>query len=180
MASPESSSLNLANQRLSQELSDRKTQLSAELQSGREKECTLGRNAYIWSQSLFTAALLCSVAAAVCGLFFDVSGKIVGGIAALPPLIAFVAVNLKLEERANWHYRKSNMFESLNSRLRYQLPEIPSADNIAAIARDRDKAVADMESEWEHIKATNFSEMLKQKRQLISQMAAANRHTPDS
>jgi len=155
------------------ELLDRKAKLSAELAAGRERECALGRHAYIWSQCLFTLALLCSVGAAICGLFFNASGRVVGGIAALPPLIAFLAVNLKLEERANWHYRKSNIFEALNSRLAYQLPETPTADNIAAIARDRDRAVAEMEVEWERTKSANWSQMLRQKHELMAQMPEA-------
>ncbi len=102
-------------------------------------------------------ALACSLAAAVGGIFFDVSAKIVGGIALLPPLIAYVAVNLNLEPRSSWHYRKADAFRALHSRLMYQLPEIPTIENISEIAKDRDKVGKDMRYEWERTLTMNWS-----------------------
>src|ERR1700675_1815415 len=110
--------------------------LDAELLAVAAREKSLAKSAYLWSQGLFIAALLCSVAAAICGLFFNISGKIVGGIATLPPIIAFVATNLKLEARSSWHYKKYYVLQALHSRLVFQLPENPTADNVSSIAID--------------------------------------------
>jgi hypothetical protein len=141
----------------------RKTALVNELEAARRKAYGNAKSAYLWSQFLFILALGFSVAAAVSGVFFDVSAKIVGGIAALPPLIGFVAVNLKLEGRSSWHYRKSYGMDALRSRLLYQLPEEPTVDNIAAIAEARDKLNDEMQDEWERTITVSWGEMLKQK-----------------
>jgi hypothetical protein len=53
------------------------------------------------------ASLVCSLTAAISGIFFGVSPKIVGAVATLPPLIAYIAVSLRLELRQNWYFRKA-------------------------------------------------------------------------
>jgi len=68
---------------LSDEISERKKRLAKELTRVRDRERSLAQSSYIWSQFLFILALLCSVAAAVMGLFFTISARIVGGVAAL-------------------------------------------------------------------------------------------------
>jgi hypothetical protein len=146
----------------SHEIAERKARLDAELSEADRKAYGLAKSAYLWSQFLFILALCCSVAAVVSGVFFDISPKIVGGIAALPPLIAFVAINLKLEARSSWHYRKSYAMAALRSRLRFQLPEDPTAEHISAIAQDRDNVIDQMESEWDQTITVNWGEMLKQ------------------
>ena len=145
------------------ELTSRKMTLVNELQAAVRKAHGNARSAYLWSQFLFMLALGCSVAAVISGLFFPISAKIVGGIAALPPLIAFIAVNLKLEARSRWHYKKSYGMDALRSRLLYQLPEEPTVDNIAAIAEARDKLNAAMEEEWQTTMIVNWGEMLRLK-----------------
>jgi hypothetical protein len=123
-------------------------ELAEELKSSASAEARRATRSYFVSQGFMIGALACSVAAAVSGIFFSVSPKTVGGLAALPPLIAYVAVNLKFESRENWYYRESVALESLRSRLKYQLPEEPSVDNVAAIAEARDKLTTSMQGEW--------------------------------
>ena len=145
------------------EVSARKSAFAQELNTDSQKYFGLAKSAYLWLQGLFILALCCSVVAAICGLFFEVSGRIVGGIAALPPIIAFVAVDLKLQARSNWHYRKAYALSALRSRLLYQLPAEPTVDNIAAIAKARDDSNDAMEKEWQETMGTNFVDMLKQR-----------------
>ena len=109
------------------------------------------------SVTLMVLALGCSVGAAISGIFFNVSPKIVGGLAALPPLIAFVAVNLKLEGKEAWHYTKQSKLDAIRSRLLYQLPEFPSADNIAAMASLRDEVNGEMQDEWKNNLRMNWN-----------------------
>jgi len=82
---------------------------------------------------LMALALSCSSGAVVAGFFFS-SGKVAGGLALLPTLIAFMVLNLRLDERKDWHSRKHRELEALRYRLRYQIPDNPTADQIAAIA----------------------------------------------
>jgi hypothetical protein len=108
---------------------------------------------------LMLVALGCSVTAAIIGIFLSVSSKIVGGIALLPPLIAYGVVNMKFDGKSSWHYRKSKMLSSLRSRLLYQQPEAPTVDNIAAIARERDELDLKMQAEWDKTLVFNWSGM---------------------
>lgn len=149
---------------LSEEVKSRKDSLLGELETAIRKAHTNGKSAYLWSQFLFICALSSSVVATAVGLFADVSAKTVGGIAALPPLIAFIGVNLKLESRSRWHYEKEYVMDALRSRLRYQLPEEPSADDIAAIASERDKQNARLEEKWQETNVISWIDLLKAKK----------------
>jgi predicted component of type VI protein secretion system len=148
---------------ISPEVVKRKEELASELILTAQREHRLARSAYLWSQALFVLALCCSVAATICGVFFSVSGKITGGIAALPPLIAFLAINLKLDGRASWHYRKAGALRRLHSRLTFQQPEELSVNHIAAVADARDNLVDEMQAEWDRTLTSNFNEIMKQK-----------------
>jgi hypothetical protein len=150
---------------VSEEVQSRKNSLLGELETAVRKAHSNGKSAYLWSQFLFICALSCSVIAAAVGLFANnVSAKTVGGIAALPPLIAFIGANLKLESRSRWHYEKEYVMDALRSRLRYQLPEQPSVDDIAAIASERDKQNARLEDKWQETNVISWVDLLKAKK----------------
>lgn len=133
---------------ISPEIQSRRDRLADELQKGADWQSRDAARSYYSSQTLLFASLGCSVAAAISGIFFDVSSRIVGAVAALPPLIAYVAASLRLELRQNWYFRKSVPLKALRSQLLYQLPEEPTVESVAAIAAARDKLVADMQREW--------------------------------
>jgi hypothetical protein len=105
-------------------------------------------------------ALACSFAAAICGIFLNVPAKIVGGIAILPPLIGYIAVNLKFEAKSMWHYRKSHNLRALKSQLKYQLPEFPEVHDIAAVASERDRVNNKMLEEWKVTLTLNWTGIL--------------------
>ena len=132
----------------SPEVQRRISALDNELRSTAASEGRRATRAYLVSQTFVFLALGCSIAAAICGVFFKVSPRIVGGLAALPPLVAYLAANFRFDVRENWYYRKSVALEGLRSRLQYQLPEEPTVENVAAIAAARDKLVASMQAEW--------------------------------
>lgn len=83
---------------------------------------------------LMFVALSCSACAAIAGFLFA-SAKIAGCFAIMPPLIAFIAVNLRLGSRLAWHRKRQALAEALRHRLRYQLPEHPSAEDVADVSR---------------------------------------------
>jgi hypothetical protein len=130
---------------ISSELKGRIDALAQELQQAAREETRSASKSYYSSQTMLFVSLGCSLAAAIIGLGFAVHRRVVGGIAALPPLIAFVASNFRLEVRQNWYYRKAVALDVLRSRLLYQLPEEPTAENVSAIAAARDKLVTDMQ-----------------------------------
>ncbi len=107
--------------------------------------------------TLTVVSVLCSVIAAGLGFFTSQSSRLVGGIAILTPLIAYVAVNLKLEGKASWHHRKSNALLALVSKLRYELPEEPTAEQIAAVSKAYDALNLVMQREWDATLSFNWS-----------------------
>lgn len=149
---------------VSDEVRRRRDSLLRELETAVRRAHSNAKRAYLWSQFLFTCALSCSVVAAAIGMFTNVSSKTVGGIAALPPLIAFIALNLKLESRSRWHYEKEYVMDQLRSRLQYQLPEEPTIDHIAAIASERDQQNARLEREWQETNAISWIDLIKPKK----------------
>lgn len=149
---------------IAEELLKRKEDLSKELDRAISQESHLAHLNHRFSVCFMVAALSCSVSAAILGFWTDVSSKVVGGLAILPALIAFVAVNLKLERKSSWHYRKRDGLQALRSRLLYQQPVSPSADNIAAIAEAWDKLNQQMQEEWDKDMALNWSGLQTQQR----------------
>jgi hypothetical protein len=139
------------------DIAERKKQLSGELSVAIRRETFLARWNHRFSVALMVVALACSIGAAIGGIFFSVSSKIVGGIAILPPLIAFVAINLKFDAKASWHYRKRDALESLRSRLLYQQPTSPSTDSVASVASDWAVLNRTMQVEWDRLLAFNWN-----------------------
>jgi len=139
------------------ETSKRKVDLERELSNA------AGR-AYFWAQwnhilsiVLMVVALACSVTAGTLGFFTKTPANVVGGIAVLPALIAFVAVNLKCEAKNSWHARRVDGLNGLRSRLMFQLPEPPTIEQIARIANERDMLEVKMQSEWDGNLLLNWS-----------------------
>jgi hypothetical protein len=122
----------------------------------------LAKRNYRFALLLMMITLLSSAAAGVGGLFLGLDGKITGGLALLPGIIALMATTLNPQGRANWHYRKKDALNALRRRLLFELPEAPSADNVASIARDWTEIADSMNGEWEKHFGLNWSTFLKQ------------------
>jgi hypothetical protein len=105
-------------------------------------------------------ALMCSAAAAVAGIIAK-EATAAGIFAILSPLIAYIVANLKLDGKACWYFNRVNALDALRSRLQYELPENPSADNIAAIAHDRSVLVDTMEKMWDKQLVLDWSALSK-------------------
>ena len=111
--------------------------------------------------ALMVLSVLCSVTAAGLGFFTSQSSRLVGGIAILTPLIAYVAVSLKLEGKASWHHRKSNALYALSSRLRYELLEEPTAEQIARVSKAYDALNLAMQREWDATLSFNWRGLMR-------------------
>jgi hypothetical protein len=148
---------------ISPEVQRRISALNDELGRAANDEARNATRAYYWSQTLLILSLGCSAVAAICGIFFSISSRIVGGLAAVPPVIAYFAVSFRLLTRENWYYRKSIALGVLRSRLLFQLPEEPTVNHIASIAAERDKLVASMQVEWYETISKGYSESMEQR-----------------
>src|ERR1044072_3532871 len=100
--------------------------------SHHQHRAKLDHHAAIW---LMLIALLASAGAGLGGLFLDANAKVVGAIALLPGIMALIASTMKYQGKSHWHYRKRDSLSELKLRLLYELPEFPTADNVAAVAR---------------------------------------------
>jgi len=104
---------------------------------------------YYIALAFMIITLLASALAALGGLALGFTAKVTGFIALFPGIIAFAETQIKLQGKANWHYRKRNELETIRQRLDYQLPTNITADNIAAISRSLSEITLAMQKEWE-------------------------------
>src|SRR5947209_4442665 len=107
---------------------------------------------------LMIIVIISSVAAGLGGLAFGWSAHLTGSIAFIPGALAVIAATMKFEGKSNWHYRKLYGFNSLKSRLLYELPLEPSVDNIAALSKERRDLIKEMEKEWEAVLSLSWSQ----------------------
>jgi hypothetical protein len=103
---------------------------------------------YWLSIVLMLITILSSLIAGLAGLLKQLSQEQIGAIALIPGGIALLVSSLKFPGKSDFHYHRINALKALKSRLLLQLPEVPNAEQIAAIARDRDKLLMDMDEEW--------------------------------
>jgi len=136
---------------------ERKTDLAAELELHAIRLRKLADRDRQVCTVLMVLGLSCSIAAAILGFFFSkVPSNVVGGIALLPPLIAFVAVSMKYDGKGSWFSRKSNGLQALRLRLLYELPLEPTADHVAAISSDYRDLNIIMQKEWDETLRFNW------------------------
>ena len=133
----------------SSELVSRRNMLLSELTHERDRALLRAKCNYWISLLLMGGALISSGIAAIGGVFLEWSAKYTGLVALLPGVFAIIATSFKFEGKGNWQDRKAALMDSLRSRLSYQMPEEFNADNIAAVARDRDDRLREMQAAWE-------------------------------
>src|SRR5437762_2750748 len=88
---------------------------------------------------LMILTVLSSVIAGIGGISKSFNPEVVGALALIPGAIALLVSYLKYQGKSSFHYKKIHSLKALKSRLRLQLPERPSADQIAALAKERDR-----------------------------------------
>jgi hypothetical protein len=131
------------------EIRHRIDELSAELESKVKYYRRTALLNHFITLAITVLTLAASATAGLGGLFFDFSGKVAGGIALLPGIFGLIVASLKPHAKANWHYRKVDALQALGRRLKYELPEMPTADNVAAISSALSDLERSMTREWE-------------------------------
>lgn len=92
----------------SPEIVARKNALQNDLDNVIKRSFKKARGNYRLSLFFMTAALGCSVGAGIFGVIAHMP-RAAGALALMPPLIAFVVANLKLDGKTGWHYRRIEM-----------------------------------------------------------------------
>jgi hypothetical protein len=149
----------------SEEIQKRITDLTRELDSAIPYD-NLRDVANHWTAfGLMFFALAASAIAALGGISGYLTAKQTGFFAAVPGAIALFASTMKFQEKSNWHYRRKNGLKSLRRRLSYELPESPTADNVAAISEGLRKFEDLMQKSWEEELAFSWAAFTRKKEQ---------------
>jgi hypothetical protein len=128
----------------------RKNALAQELEERTKEELKWANWNHRGSLISMVLALGCTVVAGILGFFYQAANpKVIAGFAVLPALIALVANTMKFESKNSWHARLCDGLSTLRSRLLYQQPELPTLDQVARIAEDRDNLEIKMQAEWD-------------------------------
>ncbi len=105
-----------------------------------------GQQVFVWG------SLVASAAAALLGLLPSNAPKAwVGLLAAASVALVGASRQLGLQEKANWHYRKTDALIALRRRLAFELPLSPTADDLAAISKAWSDLDSNMTKQWEDL-----------------------------
>jgi len=123
------------------------------LASELDKDITLhGNNAQkllFVVQFMMIVTVLSSILAGFGGLLKLWKQETVGALALVPGIMAFIAATMRFPEKATRHARFRDGLMALRQRLLFQLPENPSAENVAGISKDLTILRARMQKERE-------------------------------
>ena len=140
------------------QLNSRKVQLRQELEIAITSVQRRAKRAHWLGICLMLTALICSLGTGIAGLTALLGQKVLGALALVPGAAAIAASRFRLQARSNWHHRKYNALNALRSRLLYQMPVEPTADQIAAIAKERDSLNEQMQAQWQKEVASDWTD----------------------
>lgn len=130
------------------ELAGRRERMGRDLDRAIAQVSAAGRRNYFAAFTLATVGVLASVAAGILA-FVEADRFVVGIVALVPAMTALVTSRLKLQERANWHYRRRDALLALFNMLHFELPDPPTADAVAEISRRWSAINTELSGEWE-------------------------------
>jgi hypothetical protein len=124
-------------------------QFQDELESAITHYRSLAKRAYRQNIGLVSATLVTSLAAGMLGVLTKVDQKYIGAIALLPGFFAACSTTLRLQAKANQHYRRKDALQLLRNRLLFELPEAPTASDIAELSKAWGVLTDRMNDDWE-------------------------------
>lgn len=142
-------------------IAGRMSEMKQELDENIQHQTALARTNQNIANTLMATAVITSFLAGVGGLFFGWKKEIIGGLAIVPGFITFAVAAMKLQEKASFHFRYREGLKTFRGRLLFQLPECPSADNIAAIDKDLSAFRLQMQTEKDSHSAFDFGQFKK-------------------
>jgi hypothetical protein len=130
------------------DVSARVQQFRTELKQDRIKYLRLGRWNYRAAYALTILTVLSSAAAGILGLGWQVDHRIVSLLALVPAIAVTVSSQFKWQDKANWHYQKSEAAKALLRRIDYELPDHPTASQLTDLSRGYSVTDAEMSEAW--------------------------------
>jgi hypothetical protein len=134
---------------MSLEIESRRDLLAQELEQEIQRTGPKAIANYWIAVVLMLLTVLSSVVAGIAGISKWLGSEVVGVLALVPGAVSLLVSYLKYQAKSSFHYRKLYALQTLKSRLLLQLPEQPTADQIAAIAQERDRLREKMNVEWD-------------------------------
>jgi hypothetical protein len=144
-----------------EEVLQRQTDLAEELARKATRAGVLGKRNHSIVVTMAVLAVCASVAAGLLGLLELLSSKWIGTLALLPAGLTVASSTLKLQAKANWYYESELGLNNLLHRLRYELPDPPSVDNVAAVSEAWRTFATERENIWSRTLTLDWSNLGK-------------------
>jgi hypothetical protein len=122
--------------------------LLQQIKARANRETSMAIVTQITSLGLMYIAIGASAAAAICGFIESVDRRLIGAIALIPGFIGLVATTVKFDERSQWHYEKRDALDALARRFEFEMPQPPTADQVALISNELTKLNKDFNKVW--------------------------------
>ncbi|MXO59748.1 hypothetical protein GRI89_09375 [Altererythrobacter salegens] len=130
--------------------------LVSECNSVANKSTLHGRRYYFFSYLLMVLSVAGSILAGGLALWGEFDKAVIGTVALLPALAATVAGQLRLVEKANWHYRRRNRMRELGRDFALMRARGANLDTLEEANRKMTMAEARMEHEWVQTNSFHF------------------------
>jgi hypothetical protein len=131
------------------EISEKLDMLFEELDAASRRELKLAHWSHWLNVGAMAATLITTGVAVVYGLMPNHSSQITAMLALLPGGIALLATSLKLQERCDWHYKKHYALMALIRKIKIELPDSPTQEQVTDISQTLGKLDMDTEGAWE-------------------------------
>lgn len=130
------------------EVVSRREMLAADLSKMISHYQSLGKSNYFTAYCISLISVGASLIAGIGGLSLK-SPLLFAFVAFIPAAVAIIAASFKLQDRANWHYRKKDALNGLRNSLLFELPDPPTCESIAIISRQLTDLNVTMSRDWE-------------------------------
>jgi hypothetical protein len=109
------------------------------------------------SMVLMIIALSSSAGAGIGGLTANsIDKRTIGAVALIPASLALIANTMKFDEKAKYHNRKKTALQAIWRQLKFEMPLLPSDDEIAQISGRYSELDSRFNAEWETEFALNW------------------------
>ena len=134
---------------MADDVTSRVRRFRTELKQEQQQSLRLGRWNYRAAYVLTIVAVICSAAAGILGLGWDIDQRIVALLALVPAIAVTVSSQFKWQDKANWHYRKHVEARAMLRRIDYELPAFPTEAQLADLVRGYSLKEKELNDSWE-------------------------------
>jgi hypothetical protein len=119
-----------------------------------------GKRHYFATVALGMAAAGSSILAGILA-FLKADSTLVGIFALIPAMATILISSLKLQEKANWYYKKKDALLGLYNALHFELPHPPTVEAITELSRKWTELNSTMQGDWDGKLALSVEDLKK-------------------